>query len=281
MALISELYFTLRGVKKAPDWIERIHGKGKLLSENGCHFIDFSTRRRFSGEVQDMVVSVLKNYAGFLGTSNPYLAYKHGVPPSGTFAHEYVQFMAAYYSPRLANPKATEHWSRHYAGDLGIALTDTFTTDVFLRDFDMFQAKLYDGVRHDSEDPYAWADKMLAHYKRLGILTGNKRFVFSDALKIGPPDQKMIGNAYNYIPLDLKFRQFAQPVGGIGTFFSNDICTIEDQANGIKPLNIVIKLATADYGRGPIPVVKLSDEPGKHTGDPEAIAQVKRELGIA
>jgi nicotinate phosphoribosyltransferase len=291
MALISELYFLLAtnpvpgkqmfGIEKAGDWEARIIRKADLLEENECHWIDFGTRRRFSFEVQDAVVSNMRGRKGFLGTSNPYLAFKYGTVPSGTYAHECIMAMQAIFGARMANHEWMKHWAEHFDGNLGIALTDTFTTDVFLRDFTCGVAKMFDGGRHDSNDPYAWGTKMLAHYDKLGILTGNKRLVFSDALKVGDPKEKMVDGAFNYIQLDKVFRQRAQPCGGIGTFLTNDVLTPEQKAAGLKPLNMVIKLATADYGRGPIPVVKLSDEPGKHTGDPEAIAQVKRELGIA
>ena len=282
MALISELYFVMMGVKLAQDWEDRVVRKGKLLEENGCFFSDFGTRRRFSAKVQDRVVEILKQYKGFTGTSNPHLAHKHGVIPIGTFAHEYIQTFSGVFGPNLANRKATEYWAEHYAGDLGIALTDTFTTDVFLRDFDMYQAKLYDGVRHDSNDPYVWGEKMLAHYAKLGIPASNKRLVFSDNLKVGPPDQKMIGSSFNYIALHHYFQGRAQPNAGIGTSFSNDCISKTDLDNGITPLNMVIKLSTIQLRRGsnPIPVVKLSDVPTKNNGTTEAVAQVKRELGI-
>lgn len=287
MALISELYFTLLGVQKAPDWEERIVKKAELLVAAGAFYSDFGTRRRFSGEVQDKVVEIFKGRPGFLGTSNPHLAHKHGVTAVGTFAHELINFMSAAYSLRLANSKGTEHWSNHFGGDLGIALTDTYTTDVFLRDFDMFSAKLYDGVRHDSNDPYVWGEKMLAHYEKLGIPAKQKRLIFSDNLKLAPADQKMVGDSYNYIALHKHFQGRCQPSGGIGTFFTNDVQpTSLDGAPinpAFKPISMVIKLATVQPRRGSdfIPVVKLSDVPTKHTGTAEVIQHVKRELGIA
>jgi len=290
MALISELYFLLAtnpipggpmfGIENAADWEERIIRKADLLEGNGCHWIDFGTRRRKSYETQDAVVRNMRGRKGFLGTSNPHLAQKYGVPPHGTYAHEVICAMMGIYGSRMANHIWMKHWAEHFDGNLGIALTDTFTTDVFLRDFTCGVAKMFDGVRHDSKDPYAWGERMLAHYRSLGILTGNKRLVFSDALTVWPPDQVMVDGAYNYIPLDRHFRDRAQPIGGIGTFFTNDVCTLEQKAAGIKPLNMVIKLDTVDFGRGPVNVIKLSDEEGKHCGDPQTVENTKRELGL-
>jgi nicotinate phosphoribosyltransferase len=203
----------------------------------------------------------MSGYEGFLGTSNVHFAHKYGVPAHGTYAHESVMAMQALYGPRLANKMWMKHWSDHFEGLLGTALTDTFTTDVFLRDFGPAEARLFDGVRQDSGDPEKWGDKMLSHYDKLNIPVNNKRFVFSDGL-----------DTDSYIELDKSFRPSCQPIGGIGTHFTNDV--------GVKPLNIVIKLATADFGQGPIDVVKLSDNEGKHTGNKFAIEMVTVELGI-
>lgn len=263
MAVISELYFRMTGKLPQTDWEQRIENKAVKLQTNGCHWIDFGTRRRFSLEVQDAVVRLMRMARGFLGTSNPHLAHKYGVTAHGTYAHESVMAMSALYGPRMANKMWMKHWSDHFEGNVGVALTDTFTTDAFLRDFGTYEARLFDGVRHDSNDPFAWGEKMLVHYRRMNILTSNKRLVFSDSL-----------NDDKYIALDKYFRQWAQPVGGIGTFFTNDV------GAHVTPLNMVIKMTKADFGFGELDVVKLSDNEGKHTGDQAAIRRVKAELGI-
>jgi nicotinate phosphoribosyltransferase len=198
---------------------------------------------------------------GFLGTSNPHLAHQYGVTPHGTYAHESVMAMSALYGVRMANKMWMKHWSDHFEGNVGVALTDTFTTDKFLQDFGTYEARLFDGVRQDSGDPIAWGVKMLEHYKKLGIQTTNKRFVFSDNL-----------NVEKYTVIHNKFEAFAQPIGGIGTHFTNDV--------GVKPLNMVIKMTEANFGNGWVNVVKLSDDAGKHTGHTEAVEMAKRELGL-
>ena len=261
MAVISQLYFEMTGQTTESDYYTKMHYKGSKLAVNKCHWIDFGTRRRFSYHIQDRLVHVMSGYQGCLGTSNVHFAHKYGIPAHGTYAHEYVMGMQALYGARMANEKAIEHWSEHFDGLLGTALTDTFTTANFLKSFGPYAARLFDGVRQDSGDPVKWGDHMLKHYDLLGIPTANKRFVFSDGL-----DTDL------YISLDKKFREHCQPVGGIGTHFTNDV--------GVKPLNMVIKLATANFGQGKVDVVKLSDNAGKHTGTPEAIVQVKQELGI-
>jgi len=262
MAIISELYFRLTGQPANGDWKMRIYEKAKKLSDSGSHWIDFGSRRRHSYEIQDMVVQIMEGFQGFLGTSNPHLAMKYGVSPHGTYAHECIMAMSALYGARIADKMWRKHWSEHFKGNVGVALTDTFTSEVFWRDFDTYDARLFDGCRQDSGDEYEWGNRALAQYKKLGILASNKRMVFSNNL-----------NTDKYISIDRYFRQFAQPCGGIGTHFTNDV--------NVVPLNMVIKLTTADFGHGPIDVVKLSDDVGKHTGNPEAIAQVKFELKLS
>ena len=261
MAIISELYFIMTGQKMEYGWNGRIIEKADMLEAADCHWIDFGTRRRFSYKVQDAVVDYMKYKRGFLGTSNPHLAMKHGVTPHGTYAHESVMAMSALYGVRMANKMWMKHWAEHFEGNVGVALTDTFTTEKFLHDFGSYEARLFDGCRQDSGDEYEWGNNMLAHYKKLNILTSNKRMVFSNNL-----------NVPKYIAIDKHFRQFAQPIGGIGTNFSNDV--------GVRPLNMVIKMTKADFGHGEVDVVKLSDDAGKHTGTSDAISQAKRELGI-
>lgn len=261
MAIISELYFRMTGQKMADDWQWRIVNKADKLSKAGCYWIDFGTRRRFSLAVQDEVVRVMANKNGFLGTSNMHLAHKYGVTPHGTYAHECLMAMSALYGVRMADKMWRKHWSEHYEGNVGVALTDTFTTEAFLRDFGTYDARLFDGCRQDSGDPIAWGHKMLAHYKKLNILATNKRMVFSDNL-----------NVSKYIGIHNTFQGVAQPVAGIGTNFTNDV--------GVKALNMVIKLTSADFGQGVVDVVKLSDDAGKHTGNKFAIDLAKLELGI-
>jgi nicotinate phosphoribosyltransferase len=261
MALICELYYLLTGQEPDDATFVRMSTKAARLSENHCIWSDFGTRRRFSKNIQNELVGIMKRYDGFAGTSNPYFAMIHNVPVIGTSAHEAQMAMSAKYGVRLSNRMWLKHWLDFYQGKLALALTDTFTTDVFLRDFDGMTARAFDGVRHDSNDPFVWGGKMILHYKKLGIDTTTKKFVFSDGLTVD-----------KYIKIHNTFKDIAKPIAGIGTHLTNDC--------GPKALNIVIKMKTADFGDGPKNVVKLSDEPGKHTGDKVAIEQAKAELGI-
>jgi nicotinate phosphoribosyltransferase len=182
MAIISELYFRMTGKTPDVETNNRIITKAKKMSEAGCLWADFGTRRRFDFKVQDAVCHLMKGTKGFLGTSNVYLAMKHDIKPIGTSAHEMVMGLSAKYGVTMANKMWLVHWANYFQGLNGIALTDTFTTDVFLRDFDSLYARLFDGVRQDSGDPSEWGRKMLDHYKKLGIDTHTKKFVFSDGL---------------------------------------------------------------------------------------------------
>jgi nicotinate phosphoribosyltransferase len=175
-------------------------------------------------------------------TSNVELAKKFNVTPIGTYAHEFIQMYQGIQGiePAYSNKYAMQDWFDEFRGDNGIALTDTITTDVFLRDFDYNLARTYNGVRHDSSDPFEWGDKIIAHYKALGIDPKTKTLLFSDSLNFDRA-QKI----YDY------FKDKCKVAFGIGTFITND--------TDVEPLNIVIKLQYVN-GR---PVAKLSDNPGK------------------
>lgn len=264
MAMISELYFRMTGYAPAPDWKDRITVKAQRLSEAGCLWSDFGTRRRFSKQVQAEVVRIMSQFKGFIGTSNPQLAMLNKVNPIGTSAHEAVMAMSAYTDPVNANTTWLNYWWDYYHGKLSIALTDTYTTDVFLQHFPRKYAQEWEGLRQDSGDPFEWANKkVIPHYKALGVDLHDKKLVFSDNL-----------NVDKAIALNDAYRGVAIPVFGIGTHLSNDVFTAEEKAKGARPLNMVIKLKAVDFGSGWRGVVKLSDDHGKYTGTTEDIQNV-------
>ena len=253
--IVSELYFRRVGEQERVERVanERLTDKLALLSsrdnELGGHgdqpfsFFDFGLRRRYSAAVQERVVERLAESAPkyFKGTSNVWLAKRLGFAPIGTMAHEYLQAFQAFGSRlRDFQKAALEAWVQEYRGDLGIALTDVVGMDAFLGDFDLYFAKLFDGLRHDSGDPYVWGEKAIAHYRKLRIDPRTRRLVFSDSLDLP-----------RAIELYLHFRGRAQTAFGIGTNLSND--------TGETPLNLVMKLVSCN-GQ---PVAKLSDAPGK------------------
>lgn len=264
MAMISELYFQMTGQKTDSDdeREKKTAAKAKRYTELGVKVAEFGTRRRYSYQNHDDVVRILKGYDTFVGTSNVYLAMKYDTTPIGTHAHEWFMFHAAKYGTKYANRSGLEDWVKVYRGDLGIALSDTYTTEVFFRDFDTLFAKLFDGVRHDSGDAIEFAQKTIDHYKKLRINPLSKTIVFSDALD--PVTVERIAE-FCKGKIGMSF--------GIGTNFTNDV--------GVKPLNMVIKLSHVmdEDGRW-TEVVKLSDNPGKHTGNTEIVRQIKNELGI-
>lgn len=266
MSLISELYYELTEQKREDDKkvIATVSNKVAAFKELGIKFADFGTRRRYSYAVQDLVVKTLQKegIGTFMGTSNVHLAMKYQTKPIGTHAHEWFMFHAARYGYKMANTMGLEHWVDVYRGDLGIALTDTFTTDVFFDQFDKKFAKLFDGVRHDSGDAIEFGKKTIAHYEKLGINPLTKTIIFSDGL--------------NYEKVERIAQHFNGKIGlsfGIGTNLTNDV--------GLKPMNIVIKMIQAlPEDKQWTGVIKLSDEPHKHTGKSEDIELSKRLLQI-
>ena len=261
MAIISELYHDMKCHPRFGMLANDVH-KFELL--NDVSFADFGTRRRRSYENQDTIISLAQKCCNFNGTSNIHLAHLNDVKPIGTQAHEWFMFHGSMFGYRMANQIAMEKWVEVYQGNLGIALSDTFTTDAFFKAFTMKYAKLFDGVRQDSGDPEGFAEKVINHYRSLGINPKSKTIVFSDNL-----------NAEKALQLEYKFCKEIKCSFGIGT---NLTCDIPD----IKPLNMVIKMTACKEKESSVwmPTVKLSDSPTKHTGDEKEIELCKRSLGI-
>lgn len=263
LATISELYY--RMTYREPDFgILNANFKEKIrkFREAGCKVTDFGTRRRASYDVHHVIAHLAaSNPDVFVGTSNMHMAQVYGLRPIGTHAHEWFMAHEAMFGPRGANRRAMEAWMQVYKGRLGTALTDTYTTDVFLRDFDHLMARQFDGVRQDSGDPIEWGWKIIRHYKSLGIDPKSKTAIFSDAL-----------DADKAVLLQKTFADHMGIAFGIGTNLTNDC--------GLKPLNIVIKAHSFTKDGQRIPVVKLSDTPGKHHGSKRQVELVKGILGV-
>jgi nicotinate phosphoribosyltransferase len=264
LALISELYFQTKSepIFNREERLKNNVEKGTKFYKDDVKVADFGTRRRYSYanhlEVVQDLLSVHDNETQFMvGTSNVHIAMITGIKPIGTHAHEWISGIAALKGYSYANKNMMDDWVKVYQGELGIALSDTFGLDAFLKDFNTFYAKLFDGVRHDSGNPFEFTEKMVAHYKHLGIDPISKTIVFSDSLDVD---------------LAIELKKYCKDIGikcsfGIGTHFTNDV--------GIKALNIVIKMISINNRN----VVKLSDVQGKHTGNLETIELAKRIVG--
>jgi nicotinate phosphoribosyltransferase len=266
MALISELFYLSQNSTRIADGEVKRIAKSKIESYNslGVVILEFGTRRRHSYKVQKLVIETLGAFgtSAFLGTSNVHLSMLQNRKPSGTHAHEWFMYHASEYGFKLANAISLENWAKIYQGDLGIALTDTYTTEVFFKQFNKKFSKLFDGVRHDSGDPIEFAKKTIEHYVKMGIEPQSKIIVFSDSLNL--EKVKVIAD-FCRGKIKMSF--------GIGTNLSNDV--------GLPPLNMVIKLKEAKFTNNSWEgVVKLSDEKNKHTGTLTMIALAKQVLGI-
>lgn len=253
LAIVNEVYFRMAYDYDVllKQFKRRLDEKVRLLEEDTYRLSDFSEfglRRRLSAEAQEMAIKALAEVelpedSHFIGTSNVYLAKKFNLKPVGTMAHEWIMCTGQgnhKHNPAYSNWYALDAWVKEYGILNGIALTDTITTDCFLRDFQLTYATLFSGVRHDSGDPYEWGDKMIAHYNSLGIDPRTKTLLFSDSL-----DFERATALYDY------FKDKAKVAFGIGTFISND--TDEDA------LNIVMKTTKCNG----MDVAKISDVAGK------------------
>ncbi len=255
LAIINEVYF--RNTQKLPDVMEgrrRLDEKIEQLKGEGLSALkiaDYGTRRRFSRAWHEEVLRTLIARLGagtagqIAGTSNVLFAMKLGLTPLGTMAHEFLQACQAL-GPRLRDSQvfAFESWAREYRGDLGIALSDVYGMSAFLRDFDMYFCKLFDGARHDSGDPFAWGERLIQHYRINRVDPRTKTLIFSDGLTVPKT-----------IELYRQFKGRCQLAFGIGTNLTNDL--------GYEPLQIVIKMVQCN-GQ---PVAKVSDTPSKNMCD--------------
>ena len=255
LAIINEVYF--RNTQKLPDVMEgrrRLDVKIEQLKGEGLSALkiaDYGTRRRFSRAWHEEVLRTLTARLGtgtagqIAGTSNVLFAMKLGLTPLGTMAHEFLQACQAL-GPRLRDSQvfAFESWAREYRGDLGIALSDVYGMSAFLRDFDMYFCKLFDGARHDSGDPFAWGERLIQHYLINRVDPRTKTLIFSDGLTVPKT-----------IELYRQFKGRCQLAFGIGTNLTNDL--------GYEPLQIVIKMVQCN-GQ---PVAKVSDTPSKNMCD--------------
>lgn len=263
LAIVNEVYF--RNVCPEPAWEEgrkRLENKMNLVLDasdlSDFRVAEYGTRRRFSHAWHDEVVATMKARMGkhFVGTSNVLFAMKHGVLPLGTMAHEYLQACQAL-GPRLRDSQvfALETWAKEYRGDLGIALSDVYGVSAFLRDFDMYFCKLFDGARHDSGDPFDWGERMIAHYEANRVDPRTKTLIFSDALTFP-----------RAIELARRFADRCKVSFGIGTNLTNDL--------GHSPLQIVMKMVRCN-GQ---PVAKVSDAPEKTMCDDKAYLAYLRQV---
>lgn len=266
LAIVSEIRNQF--LNRIPDketLLLRLADKVKLSNDHQMPFSEFGTRRRFSFDVQNLVVAYLKENARYCtGTSNCYLAMKYDMRPMGTHPHEWFMFHGAQFGYKHANYMALENWVNVYDGDLGTALSDTYTSDSFLSNFSRKQAKLFDGVRCDSGDEIEFIDRLIDRYKELGIDPTTKTIIFSNALDFGKALQ-----IFEYCKGKIRCSF------GIGTNLTND--------TGFPPANIVMKLSRCkmNVNQEWRECVKLSDDMGKHVGSTTEVGACLHELRLS
>ncbi len=275
LAIVSELYYIVRGEEDRFDYdayYPKSYHKAERLLAAGCTYSDFGTRRRASFQAEDTVVRAMKDcqeardWKGrFVGTSNVYLAMKYDLTPVGTMAHEFIAAIGGMYGPQMANHIAMNAWRHTFNGALGTFLYDTFGWNIFSLNFSEDFANLFKGLRVDSGDNMEQLQKICTKYRSLGIDSKSKQVIFSNAL-----------DTDRAIALQQEAEKYVQPSFGIGTHFTNDF-------DGIRPMNIVIKLVAAKITESwPFynDTCKISEDTGKHTGNPEVIRRFMEALHL-
>lgn len=275
LAIISDLYYEMTGQNRLFDYdayYDKTYRKAERLLSAGCIYSDFGTRRRASFMAEDTVIRAMKDcnmsreWPGrFVGTSNIYLAMKYDLLPIGTMAHEFVCAIGGMYGPQMANNIAMNSWRNTFRGALGTYLYDSFGWDIFSLNFSEDFANLFKGLRVDSGDNYEQLMLIVDKYRSFGIEPRTKQVIFSNAL-----------DTDSAIEVQQFAKDYCQPSFGIGTHFTNDF-------DGVKPLNIVIKLVAAKITESWTfynETCKLSEDEGKHTGRPEVVKRFMQALNI-
>ncbi len=268
LAALTESYYQLVDA----DWIEDYEefyvntlDKGVRLSGSGCAFGEFGTRRRRNATYQELALRALRRIGEidvdvaentFRGTSNLHFARHLDIPCLGTMPHEWIMAHSVLSGLRTANLKALEIWREVFGELFSVALTDTYSLDLFFLNFDSRLARGYAAVRHDSGDPFDFADDLVSYYQENGIDPTTKTLEFSDSLSV---ERIQAIEAY----VGKRTRTFY----GIGTNLTND-------AGGAGNPSIIVKL-TALNGH---PVVKTTADRDKATGDPSVIDEVMVEI---
>lgn len=276
LAIISELYYMMTGLDAKFDYDAhyiRSYEKARRLTEAGCLFSDFGTRRRASFRAQETAIRAMKDYretgsgpGHFIGTSNVYFAMKHDLTPIGTMAHELICAIAGMYGPQMANYLAMKTWADTYRGALGTFLYDTYGWRIFSLNFSEDYANMFKGLRVDSGDNFRELNQIAEKYRSLGIDPRTKQIVFSNALDVD-----------RAIEIQRYAHDKCQPSFGIGTHFTNDF-------PGVPPMNIVIKLTAVKITESwPFycDTCKLSEDHGKYSGDPATVARFLTALHLS
>jgi len=267
LAIVNEVYFAYKFGKGARDiefqqkTIEKFT-KVKDGTLNLGIWSEFGTRRRYSYQMQDWLIKYIvdQKILGFVGTSNVQLAKKYGVKATGTLAHECIMAQQGrpQFAPAYSNKFVMDEWYKEYGVLPGVFLGDTLGTDLFLKDFTLTFAHIFNGVRHDSGDPFIWGEKLIRHYEKLGIDPKTKTLLFSDSLDFAKADK-----------LYKHFKDRAHVAFGIGTYLAGVQCNTEE----CHPLNIVCKMISCNG----LPTAKISDTPSKGMcRDNEYVEYLKR-----
>ena len=232
---------------------------------------DFGTRRRHGFLWQDWCVQAMSEGLGgkaFLGTSNCLIAMRREVEAVGTNAHELPMVYAALAGGNDAALAQAPYavladWQQDYAGNLLVALPDTYGTTGFLASApDWLSA--WTGIRIDSKEPIAGGEEALAFWESRGCDPREKLAIFSDGLDIDDIEA-----------IHARFHGRMRIGYGWGTRLTNDFRGLVPEGR-LDPISVVCKVTEAE-GR---PTVKISDNPSKAQGPAAEVERYKQVFGV-
>ncbi|QAY79256.1 nicotinate phosphoribosyltransferase [Sphingosinicella sp. BN140058] len=255
----------------------------RLAKLDDLNLTDFGTRRRHGFLWQEHCILTAREVLGdaFTGTSNAFLALKHGLEARGTNAHELPMALAALCPPQdeaclaAAQYKVLQQWQNSYRGGLLVFLPDTFGTSQFLANAPQWVSN-WTGARPDSKPPVEAGEELIAFWERMAVDPKEKLIIFSDGMDVEIPGFTVNGS--DIVAVHDRFHGRVRLGFGWGTMLTNDFlgCHPTD-GDALKPISLVCKLKAANGH----PAVKLSDNYSKATGPAEEVARYRAVFGSA
>jgi nicotinate phosphoribosyltransferase len=290
LTIINELLARSRMSKLTATQIDIMYARAKaklyaklekLATVEDLNLTDFATRRRHSFLWQEYAMLLAKEVLGdrFTGTSNAYLAMKHGLEAKGTNAHELPMTLAALAQDdaelKDAQYKVLLKWAAQYRGGLLVFLPDTFGTTQFLENAPQWVSQ-WTGARPDSKKPIPGGDELIKYWKTHGENPQEKLIIFSDGLDVKIDGYDTHGE--DILEIEAYFRGKVRMGFGWGTNLSNDFygCVPGEADDYMGSISVVAKIKDAD-GR---PAVKMSDNYNKATGPASEVDRYRALFGI-
>lgn len=269
--LNGEWVMRQHGVSERALWAEagrRLGRKIELLRRYpDLSFGEFGLRRQFSYELSRFIdETLIREIPGQLsGISHVWMAKELDWPVVGTFAHQGPMVYSGIHwgiqaEIRASHMKFMDDWMATFGPRWSTAVLDTYGSKAFYEDFGAARAAAWNVYKVDSGNPFHEGEQLETYLRAHGVDPRTKVLNPTDGLDVD-----------SIIALHLTFRnRFKAMKPGWGTTLSND--------TGLPTFGSFVVKATEANGH---PLVKLSNNLDKASGDPKTVAHFKRVFGYA